>query len=520
MLKRRFLIENFKSIKDEVLELNQIATIDEPVGGVISLIGPNNVGKSNILKALLSFGLNKINSEDHREEFGIRSKLDLKLSSSVIHNEKVYKLEKKQNGILLNGIPFNNTLPEFNETFTLPFNFKVIKYDDTVGFSNSDLRVSPNSSLTSSKFFTKLFTFIKDFTLQDLSSSYQSFNNYGGNSLHGIKSLEKELNKKLTKISKDFSNIYGVNDQAYTFTLILETGNIFFQISEGDNLISFDQQSTGFKWFFNFYFNMYAGNGLKSGDVVVMDEPATNLHVSGQIELLKFIREFGKINGLLFILSTHSPFLIDIDYLEEIRIVEKDDIGTRITNKFNALKDITKAGKDGSDLTAPIRSALTINSNVLFALNHLVVFVEGITDYGYLVALRNALAKQHPEFNRLKFIPIDGVNLSKNVTKLDMEAILKNITLNPIVLVDADTAGLEFKKKNAGKGLEIITLKDVDDKFTEIEHLFTSEDRKNLGLDEKSHANAIRLKQNISLVESLSPTTISNFTSLFDSLLK
>lgn len=520
MLKRSFLIENFKSIKDEVLELNQIATINEPVGGVITLIGPNNVGKSNILKALLSFGSNRIHTEDQREEFGVRAKSELKISTSVYENEKVFKLEKKQNAILLNGNPFNNNLPEYNETFILPFNFKVLKYDDSVGFSNSDLRVSPNGNITASRFFTKLFTFIKDFTLQDLVSSYQSFNNYGGNSLHGIKSLEKELNKKLVMISENFSRIYGVNDQAYSFSLIFETGNIFFQISEGDNLISFDQQSTGFKWFFNFYFNMYAGNGLKPGDIVVMDEPATNLHVSGQIELLKFIREFGKNNGLLFVLSTHSPFLIDVDYLDEIRIIDKDHEGTKITNKFNVLKDISKTGKMGSDLIAPVRSALTVNSNVLIDLNQIVVFVEGITDYGYLVALRKFLSKKTPTFDRLRFIPIDGVNLKKNVSKTDMYKTLRNITLNPVILVDGDTAGIEFKKKNEGTGSEILTLKDINEKLTEMEDLFSVEDRKALNIDEKSQAIALRLKQNENLVEQLSKTTLNNFTLLFDSLIR
>jgi predicted ATPase len=503
-----------------VLELNQIATDKEPVGGVISLIGPNNVGKSNVLKALLAYGTNKFQQEDQREVFGFRSKEDLKLSVSLYEAEKVYKLEKKFNGPTLNGAPFDSNTTNLNQKFFLPFNFKAIKYDDSLGFTNNDLRSSPNSNLTSSRFFSKLFSFIQSFTLQDVVASYQSFSNNGGNSLHGIKNLEKELNKKLTKISKDFSNIYGVNDQAYGFNLILETNNVFFQISESDSLISFDQQSTGFKWFFNFYFNMYSGNGLKSGDIVVMDEPATNLHVSGQTELLKFIREFGRNNGLLFIISTHSPFLMDVDYLEEIRIIEKNEEGTKITNKFNAIKDISKAGKYGSDLIAPIRSALTVNPNILFALNQLVVFVEGITDYGYLVALRDYLSMENSEFNRLKFIPFDGVNVSKNTSKTDIGSVFKNITLNPIVLVDADAAGLEFKKKNSGPGIEILTLKDIDEGFDEIENLFIIEDRKVLGIIEKSTAIGLRLKQNKDLLKGLSKTTVGNFKKLFDSLIK
>lgn len=42
-----------------------------------------------------------------------------------------------------------------------------------------------------------------------------------------------------------------------------------------------EYQSTGFRWFFNLYFNFLCSNQLKSGDIVIMDEPATHLHPQG-----------------------------------------------------------------------------------------------------------------------------------------------------------------------------------------------------------------------------------------------
>ena len=67
-----------------------------------------------------------------------------------------------------------------------------------------------------------------------------------------------------------------------------------------------------------------------------MDEPATNLHVRGQEELRKFLKEFAIKNGITFIIATHSPFLVDLDYLDEIRLISLHDNNVaKIDNVFS-----------------------------------------------------------------------------------------------------------------------------------------------------------------------------------------
>jgi len=670
MIKRTFIVENFKSIKSEYLELNHLASSEESFGGVITLIGPNNSGKSNLLQALTAFSNNEFPTDVIREEEGILQKEKLELAISLTVDNDSFKLKKNLKGVFFNDkvlgdknlssiIPFytyetflaivrwgqddrtrlayflNNLInyfdhPElvpdyeknsqlrkivmdlkqkivagnylFTDTFlplakflstdtsrlfnkefadshqramyllvnavsnprerdgrwvdsqyislifnspspsdlntvatkineaekgkeleksiaTLPTTLdpKILIYNDKINFSNNDLLLYPNPTNENHRFYGLLFNLIGEHKLTDLIQAYENFKTNGSNSIAGIKNLQRKLNLKLEKISQDFSNIYNVNVQKYRFELDLESDKVFFQIFEGNQSINLDKQSTGFKWFFNFYFNMYSGNGLKSGDLVVMDEPATNLHVSGQIELIKFIREFGKKNNILFVLSTHSPFLIDIDYLDELRIIDKDEIGTHITNKFNVIKDSNKKVRN-SDLTAPIRSSLTISSNHLIQMNQIVVFVEGITDYGFLIAMRNKLSEANIDYQRLKFIPFDGVSDDKKNPKTNIHEIFNKITFKPIVLVDADAAGQDFATKNKNN-LEVLTLKDIDSNFKEIEDLFDPQDKKDLNIESKKNPNALKLKNNPHLLNKLEKTTINNFNLLFKSLL-
>ena len=63
-----------------------------------------------------------------------------------------------------------------------------------------------------------------------------------------------------------------------------------FSMARGkeEDAIMLNSQSTGFKWFFNLYFNFLAKGLLKYGDIVVIDEIGATLHPQGLVELRKF----------------------------------------------------------------------------------------------------------------------------------------------------------------------------------------------------------------------------------------
>nr|WP_275040339.1 AAA family ATPase [Haloplasma contractile] len=276
-------------------------------------------------------------------------------------------------------------------------------------------------------------------------------------------------------------------------------------IRDSNQSVYFDDQSSGFKWFFNFFFNMISDNTLDKGSIILMDEPATNLHVIGQLELRKLIKDLAVKNQWTFIVSTHSPFLIDVDSLDELRVVEKRNYITYINNKFTLIDE------NNADVLYPIRSALTVRKNILVNTENTVIFVEGVTDYNYLIAFKKLL-----NINNLTVLPIQGIKKENLLTQL-----LK-VTKDPILLVDSDKAGVElYNYLKDNNNIEIIQLNEVNDEFNEIEDLFVEEDRRKFKfIDEKKYYSSVNFKNNINDYKgNLCAETLSNFKQLIERLM-
>ena len=119
-----------------------------------------------------------------------------------------------------------------------------------------------------------------------------------------LKIFARKVNRKLKEIAKKFNALYFLEDDTYKFEIDCESTQICFVMFRDNESISLDYQSTGFKWFFNLYFNLLTSNKLQAGDIIIMDEPATNLHPYGQIELRKFLKELHFLKETVFLRMT------------------------------------------------------------------------------------------------------------------------------------------------------------------------------------------------------------------------
>jgi predicted ATPase len=83
---------------------------------------------------------------------------------------------------------------------------------------------------------------------------------------------------------------------------------------------NFSQRSSGFQWFFSFLaaFSEFEDKG--HGVIVLLDEPALNLHGQAQADFLRFINERLAANFQV-VYATHSPFMIDPSHLGRVRIL-------------------------------------------------------------------------------------------------------------------------------------------------------------------------------------------------------
>ena len=363
------------------------------------------------------------------------------------------------------------------------------------------------------------------------------------------------VSQGLKRISANFNNLFKVSDYLYQFDLFFNDESISFEInlvcqdknSNNPNMIIpliFEEQSTGFQYFFNLYFGLLIGQNdkLKSGDVVLMDEPGSNLHVQGIIELRSILKQFTQATGISIILSTHSPFLVDFNYLDEIRLIDRIGGVVDINNNFQFNKEGT------SNSLKAITNALATYPNSLIQYDDpIFIMVEGITDYNYLTGYKvykiNQLKQELTntandkkevwlkllhQYETLIFMPFNGLGKNEN----DFNHVFKSINdeyhqRKYKFLIDGDDKGEEFKNKFAKQTINLTDLikefNNVELKNRTIEKLISDEDKQNFGLmignKIEKHSNNSATFKYAMIKGKASEQTYQNFAVLFNNLL-
>lgn len=107
--------------------------------------------------------------------------------------------------------------------------------------------------------------------------------------------------------------------------------------------LPFDQRSSGFRWFFSFLAAFAQYDGTQAPVIILLDEPALGLHARAQQDFLRFINERLAVNGTQVLYTTHSPFMVEADHLERVRLVEDRgrDVGSIVTSDLRATDPAT-----------------------------------------------------------------------------------------------------------------------------------------------------------------------------------
>lgn len=401
----------------------------------------------------------------------------------------------------------------FLSKFGFSDNTKVIEYAEK-NISESDLCLNNAHDISGNNFFNSLFN-ILGISVDEIRTAYKEYEEHAN--IQILKKVEKKINKKMDSVNARFNSLYFAETDEYKFGVTLESTKIHFSMARGaeEDAIMLNSQSTGFKWFFNLYFNFLAKNALSYGDIVVMDEIGSVLHPQGLVELRKFLSEFGKKNGVTFVVATHNPFFIDKDCLDEIRVVSLKQNKAYIDNLFTAVNS------NDPDSLLPIKDSLTIKQNVLYDYETEVVWVEGITDYCYLTMFKNLLG-----IKNISFLPFNGVGNTKDFTSHVLKRIIGIKMYKRSILVDSDKAGMDMYGQCKGTAFDncrhhIGELSDDKHKFMMIEDLFSNEEKeKYLSLNQHTDkykkaclASVMKAKCELS---DFSETTIKNFKKLFE----
>lgn len=245
---------------------------------------------------------------------------------------------------------------------------------------------------------------------------------------------------------------------------------------------NFETRSTGFRWLFSFIAAFSAFEDRPEGVVVLLDEPALNLHAKAQADFLRFINErLAARHQVLY--TTHSPFMVEPDRLRRVRLVEdKKDEGAQVSS------DVLSTDKD---TLFPLQAALgyDLSQNLFVGATNLVV--EGTSDFIYLTELSRYL-KQLDRLHldlRWTITPVGGAS------GVPTFVALLGSHLNVTVLVDADAKINQRLTGMVAKGIlqaqRLITVGQIIGQTrADIEDLFAVEEY--LTLYNKAFGTALR----------------------------
>jgi len=243
-----------------------------------------------------------------------------------------------------------------------------------------------------------------------------------------------------------------------------EAGNLQFFVTEGGYYYPPNMRSRGKQWHLAFYVRVSARAREDVPNIILIDEPGLFVHAQAQKDIIAKLEDSAKDAPIIF--CTHSPYLINIDKLNRIRLVTKpsEDEGTLISNKIH---------KDADEETlTPIITAIGLNLSLgLDIAKDNNIITEGITDYYYLQAFQKLVKFQFKQ--DVHFIPGTGADK----TNL-MASLMIGWGFNYCIVFDNDVKGRRTRDTLCNDfGETVVKIVMVsENKDEEIEDLFTRED--------------------------------------------
>ena len=307
--------------------------------------------------------------------------------------------------------------------------------------------------------------------------------------------------------------------------------------------LPFTEHSSGFQWFFSFLAAFSEYEFSKKNIIILLDEPGLGLHGKAQADFIRFIEERLSPKRQV-IYSTHSPFMIQPNKLERVRIVEEKDSeqGSKITG------DVLTTDPD---TLFPLQGALgyDLAQHLFISKDNLVV--EGTSDFTYLQIFSDYFKEVGRQSLNEKWtiVPVGSADLIPTFIAL------LGIHLDLTVLIDSRKEGNQKINNLAEKGYlnnkRIITIGEiVKSKFADIEDLFSIEDYLHLynlafrkkhkpedftgtdpivnriarleNIERFDHGKPADyfLRNKVNILKDLSVSTLDNFESLFDRINK
>lgn len=444
MLLKAFQLLNYKSFADS----GKCSVQD----GVTILAGQNESGKTNILSALM-----KLND---KEPAFAPDEYSFDQTDNPPCIKYWFELNASEIDQLSEAVPGASFSPEVivevqNKTRVVFFQHQ---YDGELSEEERNKVVVPRleAMLPKLVMYQTLINDIPDtFTAQDIAKlPLKRLSAYLGADFSKIfsnKNQQQQRNatQKLSRsLSEDFSAKYKQKEVRLEFDINATVMSLYVRDKkpqQDDYGYSFQlsQRSTGLRWYLNFYIAL-KGEELRPGDVILVDEPGMYLHPKAQQEMRCILNEESKENQIIY--TTHSPYLIDVDNLGQIRLVEKYGIdGADGYNEISVIRERVHHSNN-IDTLKPIIDAIGYSlGSELNVIHNRVLICEGVSDYYYVKTLDELMGLNLG----CSITHANGCNNIGKVTSLFLGLGIPHI----FALVDSDEGGIKERNRLVKDGV-------------------------------------------------------------------
>lgn len=241
-----------------------------------------------------------------------------------------------------------------------------------------------------------------------------------------------------------------VQDREFCLLVSAREYDLVFTISDRTGTeYSFKERSRGLQYFLSYYIQYLAHEPYeRNTEILLMDEPDSYLSSQAQQDLLKIFEAFSNpeenshlIQPIQVIYVTHSPFLINKNHAERIRVLDKgkNEEGTRV------VKDAARNHYE------PLRSSLGAFVGETTFIGNCNLIVEGISDQiliaGAATYLRSRKVSDREtlDLNHFTIAHAGGASAIPYMVYLACGRDVEQPVV--IVLLDSDSSGNEAKKK-------------------------------------------------------------------------
>ena len=330
MIVSKVYINSFKSIRKMTLPLSPKITV---------LIGPNESGKTNILKAIEyirpDMPLSNEQTCQYSELYQASKPPQIAIELTNFTREEQAKLAKVYEGFRsVDSFILKREGPKLSD-YKIQLNDKTLAIGNVKSLFELFPKILYFDTIPIIKDRVEMDTILKE---ESDSRTERNLLKIGGiedpalifeDSTRGRRATE-ETSREITR------RIQEVWTQEPTLEIKLRVNGKLLYIDFSDDTTVYDTPKTrsqGFLWYLSFYINFIATTceGKANEYLFLLDEPGLHLHPSGQKDLTHLLENLSEKNQLIY--TTHSPFMINRDHPERVRLITKDKEGTHVDNE-------------------------------------------------------------------------------------------------------------------------------------------------------------------------------------------